>query len=743
MSSAPPDIILKNRKQRVVTKLGPDKTFLVRAEIQQGLSSFTDIDLQFVANDINLDISKIVGQQVTIEMDHSTNDGKGTEKTRYFHGWCIECAYEDTMGGLALFRAELRPWFWFLTLARNSRIFQNMTVIDIIKKVLGDHNFSGDVEMSTRGSYPSREFTVQYRENDFDFLSRLMEENGIYWYTKDETSKQKIVFADDVQAHKPLTDAATIDFMEPEEGDRDKGQRSFRRTKDHIYEFSIGETVRTGKVTLKEYDFKRQKVVQAVSAIPKGSHNNKSYEDYDWPGSYDPEEADDDGKRVATVRMEAHGAPHLRSTASGNVPTMAAGGTFTLKEHDRKELNAEYLVVRARHFLQLEVDEDKKGQASSQLDALLDVKELQETYRNEIVLQQTKVPFRAPQVTPWPSIPGIQTAIVVGKKGEEIFTDEYGRVKVQFHWDRDGKNDDNSSCFVRCAVPWSGNGWGMQWIPRMGQEVVVQFEDGDPDKPVITGMLFNGVKKPAEAWSDNKTMTGIRTNSSKGGGGYHELMFEDKKDAEFVRFQSERDFYGLVKNNYHMDVGVGHKDKGDYSLNIHNDMNTMLLEGNRNTVVEQGWQRNFVRKDNTVIVEGGETVDVSKKKDDTIGQSYTVDVGQTMTIKAKQKIVLQCGQSKIEMTPSAIKITSMNIEQKGQMNFKAEGGMQMALKGGMKLQAEGGMQMQLKGGMQWKAEGGLMSELKGGLMCNVKGGLMTSVKSDLMTQIGGAILMIK
>ncbi|MEM8951954.1 MAG: type VI secretion system tip protein TssI/VgrG, partial [Pseudomonadota bacterium] len=394
-TSAPKDVVLKNRAQRLITSLGADKTFLVRAEIQEGLSTLTDVDIQFLATDINLDISKIVGQQVTIEMDYSTNEAKDRIKTRYFHGWCIECAYEDTMGGLALFRAELRPWFWFLTRTRDCRIFQEKTVVEIIKEVMGDHGFSSSIKDKLNASYKKREYTVQYRESDFDFLSRLMEENGIYWFTEHDASKETVVFADGPQAHQALTDAKTIDFMEPEEG-----FSSYRRSKNHIYEFSTGETVQPGKVSLRDYNFEDPRAnLTAIVNNPLGNHPRNKYEQYDYPGSYTQVA---DGKFLARVRHEGMEAEHIRSRAIGNVPTMAAGGKFTLEGHDRKDVLAEHLVVKCRHFLQVEVDEDKKGMASSSLDALLNFDDISETYRNEIVLQKVAMPFRAPRVTPWP-----------------------------------------------------------------------------------------------------------------------------------------------------------------------------------------------------------------------------------------------------------------------------------------------------------------------------------------------------
>lgn len=703
-----PTIALKNRQVRLVTPLGPDTTFLLRAEIAEEFSTLTDFDIQFLSPDPDLDIAKIVGRKLTLEIDL---DGGAV---RRWHAFCIECVYEGLYEGFSLFRAELRPWLWFLTRKQECRIFQNKTTIDILKQIFGDAGFT-DYKFDTRETYQPREYTIQFRESDFDFASRLMEEDGLFYFFTHDATKETLVVIDDVQATSPLPDAATIDFYF-----RDA---DFRRRKDHVFEWFGGESVQTGKVTLNDYNFTKPTAdLKSPVAIPKGTHSYKNFEIYDYPGDF-LETAD--GKRLARIRQESIACQQQSARGVGNVRALAVGGTFTMAKHPRAANNIEYVVTRARHFLQIETDYDPEGQTGSRLKTLQDDDDIADTYRAEFAVRPKAEPYRAPQVTPKPEMFGVYPAVVVGKSGEEIQTDEYGRVKVWFPWDRVGAKDDTGcACWARVALPWTGAQWGMQYVPRIGQEVVVQFEHGNPDYPVVTGMRYNATNKPPYTPQSTATQTGIKTNSSKGGGGFHELVFEDLKDSEFVRFQSEKDYKVTVKNNATFSYGFEKADPGDFSEKIKNHMTTLIESGDHTFTVKTGKEDYSVKQDRTLKVEGNENVTVSKNKTDKITQDYTIDVGPNLTIKAKSKIVIECGGSKIEMTPQGIKITAMNIEQKGNMNFKAEGGMNMALKGGMGLKAEGGMQMELKGGMMFKAEGGLMTEVKGGIMTTLKGTIM-------------------
>jgi type VI secretion system secreted protein VgrG len=337
-------------------------------------------------------------------------------------------------------------------------------------------------------------------------------------------------------------------------------------------------------------------------------------------------------------------------------------------------------------------------------------------------VQLKSIPFRAPLVRDKPFLGGVYVGLVVGPSGQELFTDEYGRIKVWFPWDRKGAKDDTAcAMWVRVSHPIAGARWGFQAIPRIGQEVCVVFENGDPDRPVVMGSMYNYTNKPPYTPESTPTQVGWKSNSSTGGGGFHELVFEDLKGSEFVRFQSEKDYGVIVKNNATFSYGFEKAEPGDYTEKIKNHMTTEIESGNHTFTVKTGKEDYSVKQDRNLTVEGNENVTISKNKTDKITKDYTIDVGPNLTITAKSKITLECGGSKIEMTPQGVTITAPKIEQKADMQFKAEGGMQMELKGGMSLKAEGGMQMELKGGMMLKAEGGLMTEVKGGVLASVKG----------------------
>ncbi|RMF38409.1 MAG: type VI secretion system tip protein VgrG [Alphaproteobacteria bacterium] len=709
-------IVFKNRQIRLITPEGPEKTFLLRAEIAEGISTLSDMDVQFLSNDITLDVSKFAGQKMVIETDDE--DGE----TRSWIGWCIECVYEGIYEGLGLYRAELRPWLWFLTRRADCRIFQERSSLQIIKDVLNEAGFS-DIDDKVSGAPPLREYCVQYRETDYDFISRLMQEDGLFWYMDYKNGKETMVIGNDVGAHPAIDGNSQIEFQPPDE-----------RPKPHIYEWRNGETVQTGKVTLNDFNFETPSAnMKAVVAIPKGEHKHKNYEIYDYPGSYSQV---DDGKRLARVIQESHVSQYRRSHGETNVQRIAVGRSFSMFGHPVKTFNKEYVVLRARHFLQIETDYDTEGLTMSRLLELSDPDEIRETYRCEFSVQLKSVPYRTPLTIEKTKIPGIQTATVTGPSGEEIHCDKWGRVKVHFHWDRVGKKSEhNLTCYVRCAMVWTGANWGWQHVPRIGQEVVIQFEEGDPERPYITGMVYNGEKKLPYALPANMTQTGLKTNSSKGGGGFHELLFEDKKGSEFVHFQSERDYTQTIKNNAVITVGLEHKDKGDLTQTIHRHKTEKLNTGNHTFTVAAGNETYTISDDRTVDVGKDEKVEIGKAKTDKIGTNYTIDVGQKLKVTAGQKIELICGQSKIEMTPSKITLTSPTIENKASMTFKAKGGMNCELEGGMSFKAKGGMQAELKGGMMLTCEGGMMGTFKGGMMGKFEGGMMA--------QLTGGLVMIK
>ncbi|EAQ03157.1 Rhs-family protein [Pseudooceanicola batsensis HTCC2597] len=688
---------LKNRMLRMETALPKEKVFIKNARVSEGLSQLTETRIEFLSNDRNIDLQDFIGTPITIELDEEPQDAR-----HKFSGTCISVEYLGLYQGMLHLVAEVRPWLWYLTRTMNNRIFQEMNAVEIIKSVLGDHGFSGNITEKTQGSYDVRTYCVQYRESDFDFISRLMEEEGIYYYFDQSGKQEKMVIADGISAHSPVPSHAEIDFHYREE--------KYRRRDDHIFDWSDAAAVTPGKVTLEDYDFQSPRAeLKSTKAIAKGKHSHKNYELYDYPGRYTKPAL---GEKRARVRIESEAVRHLVSRGVGNVRGLRTGTTFKLKGHPRMgKAGKEFLAISTVHLMQIENDYedaetlDRPFSAEGADNAEHFGPENRDTYRCMFSVIPKSEPFRAPQTTPWPEIAGLQTAMVTGPSGEEIHTDEYGRIKVQFHWDRMGKKDDKTTCWVRCVMPWTGKNWGMIHIPRIGQEVVIQFEEGDPDRPFCTGMLYNGETKPPYALPANMTQTGIVTRSTKSGSAstFNELIFEDKKDAEFVRLQSERDYKETIKNNAEITIGLEHKDKGDLTQTIHRHKTETLNTGDHTFTVKAGNQTVFVKKDHDETIEGKSTNTITGNYTETVKQgnfaqtvkmgNYTqsIDTGNlTRTVKignynetvktgnyglktslgsiseeALQKIEMKVGANSIKIDQTGVTIKGMMIKIEG------------------------------------------------------------------------------
>lgn len=707
-SSTSTQAILANRKLRMAGPLPETKMFIKAARVVEGLSEISEITIDFMSHDRGLKMEDLVGQTHKVRVQLG-EEGQGT--WREFVGTCIEAAYIGLHEGYSFFTLEVRPWIWFLTKTSNNRIFQNINAVDIIKKIFGDRGFS-DYTINASRTPSERVYCVQYNETDYDFICRLMEEEGLYFYSTVVGGKDHLKIVDSAGAHTPVEGEASIKFIQREEG--------YRRTDDHIFEWRGGETVRSGKVTLRDYDFEAPTADRtSVKAIPKGKHSHKNYERYSYPGHY---RQTAQGDIYARVKMEAEACQHAMGTAVGNVRTLATGATFTLTDHTRSSENAEYLIVGGVHMMQVEVqaeDETQKIQAQGGNTAPPQAIELpssikfdeenKDTYRCTFRTLKKTVPFRAPLKTPWPRIPGILLAKVTGPSGEEIYTDQYGRIKVQFPWDREGQNNETSSCWMRVVTPWAGKTWGMIAIPRIGHEVVVQFEDGDIDRPIVTGMLYNADYMPPYALPTNMTQTGIVTRSSKGGSAstFNELIFEDKKDAEFVRLQSEKDYKETIKNNAVVTIGMEKKEPGDYTMTIYHTRTETIKTGDLVLKVETGNETRDIKTNRTEKIGGNASQEVTGNKtrkvtgnfeQETTGNatnkvtgSLTEEVTQTIsmkgtggiTIESPASIELKVGGNSIKIDPSGITIqgTMIKTSATGMAEHSASG--IMTIKGSM------------------------------------------------------------
>jgi type VI secretion system secreted protein VgrG len=681
--------ILENRKLRMKGPLPETQMFIKAARVVEGLSQLNETTVDFISPDKKLDLGKVVGKPITVKLMTGTND-----EWREFTGTCIEGQYIGLHKGYGYYSLQVRPWFWFLTRTLSNRIFQQLNAVDIIKEVLGAHGFS-DFTVKVERTPAQRVYTVQYGESDYDFLCRLMEEEGIYFFSTVKDGVDHLMIADDIGAHSPVKDAALIKF--------EMREASYRRGEDHIFEWRGSEAITSGKVTLSDWNFEKPKAdLKTAKALPKGDHSHKNYEVYRYPGHYRETEQ---GDIYARVEMEANAAAYQLRHGIGNVRTLATGTAFKLSNHFREGENQDYLITSAIHMMQIEPDSEDETQQVQDNDkvpfTITFEEENKDLYRCTFSTLPKNTPFRAKRKTVWPRIPGILVAKVTGPSGEEIYTDKYGRIKVQFPWDRDGKSDENTTCWVRVTTPWSGKNWGMVNIPRIGQEVVIQFEDGDPDRPICTGMLYNADTMPPYGLPDKMTQSGIKTNSSKGGGGFNELVMEDKKGEEFVRLQSEKDYVEIIKNNATITVGMEKKDPGDFTQTIYANKTETIKTGDTTFTVETGSEHRDIKTDKNekigansdLQVEGNVTAAVAGDETRSVDGTYSQDVTGTMdssstgkmTIESKQEIVLKVGGNSITINQAGITIKGIMIETNASGLATHKAGAIMTIKGALVL----------------------------------------------------------
>ncbi len=514
-----------NRLIQVFTPLGKDELLLRGFSGQEGVSKPFNFDLQMHSENHSIDFKAIVGKGAAVRM--ILPDGKD----RYING----VVSTFTQGGtvvlsdgqkpteLSEYRITLVPWLWFLTRTSDCRIFQNQTVPDIIEKIFSDLGFT-DFDKRLHGSYEPREYCVQYRETDFNFVARLMEEEGISYFFEHTKDKHVMVLTDDPSEFKPceLQPHVMYNSIVGEKGDEQV-----------VNDLSLSQEIRPGKYQVKDFNFEQPTLNLAASV---DGADERHLEIYDYPGEYRKKAQ---GDRLARIRMEEEDAAIIVVNGTGTCMGFVSGCRFELKQHYRSDANKAYVLTSVYHSCS-----QGDNYRSSFNQAIEDLR-----YSNHFQCVPHSVHYRPPRMTPVPVIHGSQTAIVVGPSGEEIYVDKFGRVKVQFHWDREGKYDDKSSCWVRVSQNWAGKRWGAVFLPRIGQEVIVDFLDGDPDQPIITGRVYNGESMPPYTLPDEKTKSAIKSYSSKGGGGFNEIRFEDKKGSEQLFLHAEKDQDNRVKND--------------------------------------------------------------------------------------------------------------------------------------------------------------------------------------------------
>jgi type VI secretion system secreted protein VgrG len=564
-----------NRPMKVDTVLGEDVLLLDGFSGSEGVSTPFSYTLDLLSEDSSIAAAKVLRTPVCLTI--KTSDGG--ERTR--HGLVRSFTQLGRSEELTSYRAEMVPWLWFLSLSTDCKIFQNLSVPEIVEQVFKGLGYS-DFQLKLVKSYPKRVFCVQYRETHLNFVSRLLEEEGIFYFFEHSNGKHMLTLADDNSAVKPCPGQAAA---------RMAATPGPWQEEDVVTGCECEDAVHTGKVTLRDYD-PLQPSLQLESSVS----DTHPEEYYDYPGKYI---ALDEGERYARLQLEADEARERLVRGAGTCRTFQTGYRFDLKDHYRKDANQPYMLLELRHS-------GRAGDYRSWESAPFD-------YQNDFLAIPYSVPYRPLRVTSKPRIWGTQTALVVGKAGEEIWTDKYGRVKVQFYWDRLGKKDENSSCWVRVASTWAGKNWGFIEIPRIGQEVVIDFLEGDPDQPIITGRVYNAEQVPPYALPAHQTQSGVKSRSSKGGGAAdsNEIRLEDKKGGEQIFINAQKDLDLRVENDAREYVGAD--------------------------------RHEIVKGEHREKVDGNMSVQVGQNLDEKSGMKYAHEAGQEIHFKAGMKVIIEAG----------------------------------------------------------------------------------------------------
>jgi len=669
-----------NRALQIETPLGPDVLLLRSFSGQEAISQLFRFQLElFSETDDSISFDSIVGQNVTIHVQ--TQDAY-----RDFNGFISRFSQGSSDGRFTYYRAEMVPWLWFLTRTSDCRIFQQQTVPDIIQTIFKDLGFS-DFELRLYGPFRQRDYCVQYRETDFNFVSRLMEEEGIYYFfeqhndSSDSDSdsdqsevaagKHMLVLANDPAAQKPCSGQPKVrcDFA-----------AGGGRPDDLISDWRVEEEYRPSAWAHTDYNFETPSTSLMTSVKEQGK-----YEIYDYPGIYAKKS---DGTQLAKTRLQETLAFKKRVSGKSNCRYFTTGTTVDVTDHYRKDMNQKWMLTAVYH--QCTIGE-AYGSGGSDEGFF---------YTNTFECIPADVPFRPTRVTPKPAVQGCQTAVVVGPAGEEIYTEKYGRVKVQFHWDRVGQNNENSSCWIRVSHPWAGKGWGGVSIPRIGQEVIVDFLEGDPDQPIIVGRVYHAESMPPYPLPAGAVVSGLKSNSTKGGGGYNEISMNDTKSNEMI----------TVHAQYDMSATVEHDD----TQTVHNNR-TITVDGTHSETVTGAVTESY-KNNQTTSVDGTNTETVKGAVTETYKANQATTVANDIVITSQTSSIQVTAATEIQLLVGASKLvmkSSGEIQLNG-VNISINGTALVTVKGGI-VHSEADAEHQTKGAIVI-SDGSATNTVKGGMV---------------------------
>ncbi|MBR9981152.1 MAG: type VI secretion system tip protein VgrG [Desulfatitalea sp.] len=577
---------------RFLFTAGSHEWHVVDFTIEEQLSTPFQADLTLACEE-EVPFEDIIGTNGLLTID--SDDGE-----RHLHGIVNRFIHTGIAGRFLLYSARIVPQMWLLSLEQDCRIFQDKTTPDIVKQILEEAGITSDLfDFRLQGQYPAATYCVQYRETDLEFVSRLLAREGIFYFFEHSEDKHLLVFGDGPVNYQPIAGENQVP-LNPASGKVAEEEA--------VITFQVQQQIRSGKYTLRDFNFERPSLDLTAEQTDS---DNETLEIYDYPGAYATTEA---GRKQAQVRLLQGTLFKEQAEGVGVVPRFVPGFTFALTAHPIDRFNGEYLLTEVRH----------QG-AQPQVLAEKSAVEGGTRYENRFEAVPASVTVQARRTAPKPVVEGVQTAIVVGPPGEEIYTDAHGRVKVQFHWDRQGQRNEHSSCWIRVSQAWAGAGWGAMFIPRIGHEVIVDFIEGDPDRPIITGRVYHGTNIPPYSLPDEKTKSTLLSNSSQGGDGSNEIRFEDKKGSEEIYLHGQKDWTIAIENDKNQEIG------NDETLMVGNDRTKNV--GNN--------QKETVGSDKTIQVGGnhkeeigaGQTISVSSNRNVKVGASDVLNVGGGRTVK--------------------------------------------------------------------------------------------------------------
>ncbi|WDT75877.1 MAG: type VI secretion system tip protein TssI/VgrG [Candidatus Manganitrophus sp.] len=623
---------------------------VVRFSGTEAVSELFHFSVDLASKNGGINFDDVLGKPAALTL-------RGSVGKRIVHGLVHSFEQTGNIASWTCYRAGIVPTVWPLSRLADCRIFQNLNIPDIIKKVLTDRGISSDqFRFSTKRSYKPRDYCVQYRESDLSFITRLMEQYGLFYFFEHTAEKDVMVIGDDSVAHVAIEGKEQVLYST---GGSPEGET--------VSEFRFNQGIRSGAVVLRDYDFKKPQLKLDQTATAAG---DGKLEVYDYPGEY---VAPEEGKALAQSRLEAFQATRQVGSGQSDCRRFIPGYTFKLDRYPRASLAQSYLLIRV----------SQSGSQPQVLGADTGGKGEEPVYQNDFECIPSGIPCRPPLTTPRPTIQSVQTAVVVGPAGEEIYTDAHGRVKVQFHWDRQGKKDEKSSCWLRVAQIWAGPGWGSMFIPRIGQEVVVSFLEGDPDQPIIIGAVYNGMNVPPYALPGEKTKSTIKTNSSPGGEGSNEIRFEDAKGSEEIYLHGQKDWTIGIENDKNQKIGH------DESLEVGNDRSKKVAKnqsedvGENKTITVGKNHTESIGENASITITKDETISVGKNQSVTVGENQSLSVGKNQTETVGENAEVTIGKN---LTSSVGKNLSLKVTENAEVKAGKKGTVDIGADLGVKVE---------------------------------------------------------